>query len=558
MRTAPRFTSVFDSLLDHSKAAILEIDSDMAVITRNETAKSLMSRLFANNEFSTKSCLNWIFQDEFGTVLRSTDRPIDLTMKTGRQITRQIVGIARADGSPVWLRLSTRLVHEGQNNSPRVIAVLSEVSVDAASTNALQSAAVVTAIMKSLAVAEFNMDGTIVWANEQFLSPLGYSLSEVQGRHHRTFVDPLERKSPDYSRFWQDLNWGEHRIAEYKRLGKNGREVWIRGSYTPILGADGAPVKVIKLVTDVTLQKLEAANYAGQIAAIDKAMGVVEFDLTGTVIAANDKFLTMLGYTLEEVLGKHHRMFVEPSEEQNAGYQDFWSSLRGDEYRVAEYQRVGKNGREVWLQATYNPILDLNGRPYKIVKFAIDITERKRLEADLDQKIKLLRQLSITDGLTGLFNRRHIDEVIRMEIARARRCKAPLTIALFDIDHFKRINDQLGHACGDDVLKATALALKIALRETDIIARYGGEEFLAVLPLTTLHEAVSALSRVKIIIATHVTPGLPHPVTVSAGVARYRDGETPVDFVNRADKLLYEAKREGRDRFAFSEDIETE
>jgi len=412
--------------------------------------------------------------------------------------------------------------------------------------------------MRSQWVVEFDMDGTIIWANEQFLSALGYSLSEVQGRHHRMFVDPVERRSPDYIRFWQDFNRGEHRIAEYKRLGKGGREVWIQGSYIPILGPDGIPSKVIKFATDVTRQKLEAANHIGLIVAIYKAMGVIEFDLAGNVIAANDKFLMMLGYTIEDVLGKHHRMFVEPSEAQSVGYQDFWARLRRGDYQEAEYRRLGKNGREVWLQATYNPILDPNGRPYKIVKFAADITERKRLEADLDQKVKLLRHLSITDGLTGLYNRRHIDELIQIEIARACRSREPLTIALFDLDHFKRINDQLGHARGDEVLKATARALRTALRETDIVGRYGGEEFLAILPFTTLHDAISALSRVKIIIAMHLTPGLPYPVTVSAGVARYREGETPLEFMNRVDKLLYEAKKEGRDRFAFSEDIEAE
>jgi len=553
MRAFSNKNSIIHLLIEHYNASILEIDGDMTVAALNDSAKNLMDCIFFDDEISKKTCLYWVFQNEFGDFLEADNRPINITLKTGHQVSRQIFGIGRAESPPVWLRLSTKLVYGGVNSSPRVIAILSDAALNAASIHTLQSAAVVTAIMRSQAVAEFNMDGTMVWANEQFLNPLGYSLSEVQGRHHRMLVDPVEQASSDYIRFWQDLNRGEYRIGEYKRLGKDGQEVWIQGSYTPILGADGMPSKVIKFATDVTRQKLEAANHAGKIAAIEKAMGVVEFDLAGTVIAANDKFLAMLGYTLEDVLGKHDLIFMDASEAQNADYQDFWAKLRGGEYQEAEYRRIGNDGREVWLQATYNPILDLNGRPYKIVKFAADITERKRLEADLDQKSKLLRKLSITDGLTGLYNRRHIDEVIRIEIARARRNHAPLTIALFDLDHFKQINDEFGHTCGDSVLKTTAAALISALRETDIVARYGGEEFLAVLPHTSLHEAISALSRVKIVMSTQIAPGLPHPVTVSAGVARYRGDESPIELVDRADKLLYQAKKEGRNRFVFEE-----
>ena len=246
-------------------------------------------------------------------------------------------------------------------------------------------------------------------------------------------------------------------------------------------------------------------------------------------------------------LGRHHRLFVDPSDGQSAHYQEFWASLRAGHYQEAEYRRIGKYGREVWLQATYNPILDLNGHPYKIVKFAADVTERK-----------LLRNLSITDSLTGLYNRRHADDVLRIEIARARRSHTPLTIALFDLDHFKKINDAFGHGCGDDVLKATAATFLSALREGDIVARYGGEEFLTVLPVTTLHEAATTLSRVKDYMASQIVPGLPYPVTISAGIVRYREGETVAQCLSRADQLLYKAKSDGRDRLIFSDDRERE
>lgn len=233
----------------------------------------------------------------------------------------------------------------------------------------------VAAIRKSQAVIEFNLDGTVISANENFLRTVGYSLDEIKGRHHSMFVESGYAASVEYRQFWARLNAGEFQAAEYKRIGKGGREVWIQASYNPILDSAGRPVKVVKFATDVTAAKLQNANYEGQIAAIGKVQAVIEFNLDGTIISANDNFLKTLGYTLDEIRGKYHSMFVEPNYRDSSDYKQFWRELNDGKFQAAEYKRIGKGGREVWIQASYNPILDLNGRPYKVVKFATDVTE---------------------------------------------------------------------------------------------------------------------------------------------------------------------------------------
>ena len=235
----------------------------------------------------------------------------------------------------------------------------------------------IAAIGKSQAVIEFRMDGTILEANDNFLSALGYSLSEIQGRHHSMFVDEAYARSAEYKDFWARLNRGEYQAAEYKRFGKGDKEVWIQASYNPILDLNGKPFKVVKYATDVTAQKLVNADYQGQIAAVKKSQAVIEFRMDGTILDANDHFLKALGYSLAEIQGRHHSMFVDEAYARSAEYKDFWIRLNRGEYQAAEYKRFGKGGREIWIQASYNPILDLNGKPVKVVKYATDITREK-------------------------------------------------------------------------------------------------------------------------------------------------------------------------------------
>lgn len=237
-------------------------------------------------------------------------------------------------------------------------------------------AAKVTAMARSQAVIEFGMDGSILTANENFLKALGYSLPEIVGKHHSMFVQATTRDSSAYREFWASLNRGDYQMAEYKRIGKGGKEVWILASYNPILDENGKPFKVVKFATDVTEDKLRTSDLAGQIAAIGKSQAVIEFNMDGMVRTANDNFLKALGYSLEDIKGHHHSMFVDPAERDTLAYREFWASLNRGEYQAAEYKRIGKGGREVWIQASYNPIMDLNGKPFKVVKYATDTTDQ--------------------------------------------------------------------------------------------------------------------------------------------------------------------------------------
>jgi methyl-accepting chemotaxis protein len=248
------------------------------------------------------------------------------------------------------------------------------------------------AISRSQAVIEFKLDGTIITANDNFLKAFGYTLAEIEGKHHRIFVDPTEAAKPDYAAFWAALNRGEYQTAEYRRIRKDRGEVWIQASYNPVPGDDGKPVSIVKFATDITARKKRALENAGKIAAIGRAQAVIEFEMDGTIIEANRNFLDAMGYSLGEIQGKHHSMFVEPAMCDSAEYRNFWASLNRGEFQNAEYKRIGKGGREVWILANYNPILDGNGRPFKVVKFATDVTKQKLADADSSGQIEAIRK----------------------------------------------------------------------------------------------------------------------------------------------------------------------
>ncbi|WP_377806499.1 PAS domain S-box protein [Azospirillum sp. A29] len=224
------------------------------------------------------------------------------------------------------------------------------------------------------AVIELDLNGNIITANEKFLRAFGYTLPELQGKHHSIFVDETEKVSGEDRRFWEALNRGEDQTAEYLRFGKGGRKVWIQAIYNLILGRAGHLLKIVGFATDITQQKLKTADHQGHMDAVHKSQAVIQFKMDGTIVEANENFLRVFGYDLPEIQGRHHRMFVEPAFRDTADYCRFWEALKRGEFQAAEYKRLGKGGREVWIQATYNPVLDPVGKPLKIVKLATDIT----------------------------------------------------------------------------------------------------------------------------------------------------------------------------------------
>ena len=256
-------------------------------------------------------------------------------------------------------------------------------------------AAKLDALERSQAVIEFKPDGTILTANANFLTAMGYTLAEVQARHHGIFVEPAYRESAEYRAFWDALRQGTFQSAEFKRIAKGGRHVWIQASYNPVLDKAGRVVKVVKFAADITAQKMRSLDTDGQIAALHRSQAVIAFDPTGTILEANQNFLDAIGYRLDEIVGRHHSLFVDTAEQAGAPYHGFWAGLGRGEFAAGEFRRIAKGGREVWLQASYNPIKDVDGTVLKVVKFAADITvqvhERQRraeaqqaISADLD------------------------------------------------------------------------------------------------------------------------------------------------------------------------------
>jgi methyl-accepting chemotaxis protein len=246
------------------------------------------------------------------------------------------------------------------------------------------------ALHRIQAVIEFTPDGKVLTANENFLKTLGYDLSEIQGKHHRMFCESKFADSLDYARLWEKLRKGEFESGEYKRLGKGGKEIWIQASYNPIFDQNGKVDRVVKFATDITAQKKRDAENQGKIAAISKTQAVIEFDLDGKILQANENFLKALGYELAEIQGKHHRMFCDAEFVKSPAYGELWKKLNRGEFDAGEYKRITKTGNEIWIQASYNPILDSEGRPFKVVKFAIDITEAKNRSLEFGAKLQAI------------------------------------------------------------------------------------------------------------------------------------------------------------------------
>lgn len=232
---------------------------------------------------------------------------------------------------------------------------------------------VLTAINNTFASIEFKLDGTIVKANSLFLETMGYRADEVVGKHHRLFVDPDEANSRQYEDFWKNLRAGEAQTARFERITKDGRKVWLQASYTPILKG-GKVSRIIKFANDITNQVLRESDYESKVQAILRSQAVIEFDLYGNILDVNENFLAVFGYEKQELVGNHHRLFVDAAYAQSKDYKAFWETLRKGQFQSSEYRRIAKDGSDVWIQATYNPVKDPKGNVLKIIKFASDIT----------------------------------------------------------------------------------------------------------------------------------------------------------------------------------------
>ncbi|TPV56524.1 PAS domain S-box protein [Aestuariibacter sp. GS-14] len=295
-----------------------------------------------------------------------------------------------SDGREVWIEALLQPIKDARDQLQRVLCLGLDVTEE--QTFQIELEGKIGAIDRSQAIIELNLDGTILNANQNFLKLMEYSLNEIKGKHHQMFVSPKEAGSSEYQAFWHALARGEFRSGEYCRIGNGGKEVWIQATYNPIFDKNNRPVKVVKFATDITTQKLLSSQHKATVEAINKSLACIEFDLEGKVLHANHNFLSAMGYTLKEIQGDHHSLFCTPEYTRSEEYRSFWLNLSEGQFLSGRFHRVGKYQRNVWIQASYNPIYDLNGKVIKVIKVAYDITKEMEMEQLITTNTQIMNQ----------------------------------------------------------------------------------------------------------------------------------------------------------------------
>ena len=369
----------------HRSQAVIEFNMDGTIITANDNFLDAMGYTLPEVQGQHHS----IFVDA-ETKASVEYRDFWARLNDGEFFTGEYPRVRRG-GEEIWIQGSYNPILDEDGNPVKVIKFAYDVTQQ--KRESVENAGKILAIDKSQAMIEFELDGTIINANENFLATMGYTIDEVRGRHHSMFVDSETKNSIEYKEFWSRLARGEYLTGEFQRVGRGGKDVWIQGSYNPILDPKGRPFKVVKFASDITAQKAAAALNEGQLAAINRSQAVIEFEMDGTIITANDNFLHAMGYTLDEIRGRHHRIFVDEETRTSHEYREFWAQLNRGQYLSGEYPRVGKSGDEVWISGSYNPIFDANGKPIKVIKYADNVTERVQLQRANDENQRKTQEL---------------------------------------------------------------------------------------------------------------------------------------------------------------------
>ena len=448
------------------------------------------------------------------------------------------------DGTRRWVQAFYTALADANGVVRQVVETSSDISSRVL--KAADDRGQIQAINVSQAVVQFALDGTVLDANARFLDAMGYRREEVAGRHHRMFVDAAYAESAEYAAFWAALAGGNHHAAEYRRLGKDGREVWLQATYNPIFDPAGRVRKVVKYATDITQEKLRQADFQSQIEAISKSQGVITFRVDGTILDANANLLATFGYALDEVVGRHHRMLMEPGVADTEAYAQFWQTLRSGKFVSGRHKRIGKDGRELWLQASYNPVYDLNGQLTRIIKFASDVTA----DVALAQAFEDAQRQAQHDAATSLPNRTRLSAFMAAALTHP---QARLVVLYLDLDRFKPINDTYGHPVGDKVLGEVADRLRRSLKSDQLAARIGGDEFVIAAPNLADEEIDAYCQQLLETIAAPIRGDVGNlEVGASIGVAvSPADGTTPDELLRSADTALYRSKHNGRNTYCF-------
>ena len=384
--------------LENMSACVMMADKDRVIVFANKAVRSLLKELEADirEVLPNFSADNLVGQsiDQFHANPAHQER----ILANLRQESVSNISVGRIN-----FRLTLVPLFDGQGQNMGTSVEWVDISQQLVNQGKLD------AIDRSQAAIEFDLNGNIRFANENFLAAMGYTLDEIKGKHHGIFVEPEYRNSVEYKQFWEKLNRGEFETGEFLRFTKSGKEIWIQASYNPVMDTKGKPIGVVKYATDITEQKLRNSDFEGQIEAIGKSQAVIEFNMDGIIQDANDNFLNAMGYTLEQIKGKHHSIFVEPEYKNSREYSEFWEQLKRGLFSTGEYKRIAKDGSEIWIQASYNPILDMNGNPIKVVKYATDITGRKVAVNEVRNTLLKLSQGDLTCKIEREFDGEFIE-----------------------------------------------------------------------------------------------------------------------------------------------------
>ncbi|HEX4879538.1 MAG TPA: PAS domain-containing methyl-accepting chemotaxis protein [Limnobacter sp.] len=363
---------------------VLELNKDKQIIYANMLMKDTLG--YNDNDLAGKRDSFLIFEED-----RDSDQYHQQwsTLRDGRSITGE-VRFRGANQREVWLSGTRSPVFDVDGELLKVIFLMQDITAN--KNLEVDAQGKLGAIDLAQAVIEFDMTGKVLTANNNFLKLMGYTLEDIKGRHHRMFVDSEHAASAEYQSFWEKLGRGEFSQGEFKRIAQSGKEIWIQATYNPIYDHRGNLVKVVKFASDVTDTKLRNQEFEAKVSAISLGQAVIEFDLDGHILTANRNFLNAMGYTLREIQGQHHSIFCTLEYTQSEEYRDFWLKLNEGQFISGRFHRVGKFSRDVWIQATYNPIFDLNGKVMKIVKYAHDVTKEVQLEQSINQKTSLMRK----------------------------------------------------------------------------------------------------------------------------------------------------------------------
>ncbi len=374
------------------KATLGEIEKMVTLLAEDFEEAAIES----GNDYDTGRNLVFII---LGSALAAG---IALAIFLARSIVRPLGNAVQVADAIKGGKLNNQIEVEGTDEPSQLLSSLDAMQMELKSRDEKDAdfRGQIGAINRAQAVIEFSMDGTVRNVNDNFATVMGYSHDEVVGKHHSTLCESGYASSPEYRALWAKLNRGEYEVGTYKRIGKGGREVWIQASYNPIADISGKFVKVVKYATDVTEQMVKNADFAGQLSAIGKSQAITEFDMDGTVRKVNDNFSKVMGYSSSEVVGRHHNMFTDAATSNSAEYRALWSKLARGEAELGNYKRVAKGGREVWLQSSYNPIPDANGKPFKVVEYASDVTPNMQAQQMLQLAVHQTQETvkAATDG----------------------------------------------------------------------------------------------------------------------------------------------------------------